>query len=160
MRWCWQFTVSNESLLLAVTAGECRFMLPLPQLITHHKSTLSWLCVLRQTATIRFYRGGRHAGGSCCQEAVWSFEITFPFEWLNPPTPPPLLCRMPSCPAVFKMPLWTFRVTGSTDVSDCSCGPFSLMRCLPPIIIQLGAEHRETEGGRAGRGGDEAERGL
>lgn len=35
-------------------------------------------------------------------------------------------------------------------VSDCSCGPFSLMRCLPPVIIQLGAE-RETEGERAER---------
>lgn len=62
---------------------------------------------------------------------------------------PPLTACVGSLHAVFKMSLWASRVTGSTErhVSDCSCGPFSLMRCLPPIIIQLGAEQRETERG-------------
>lgn len=44
-------------------------------------------------------------------------------------------------------------------VSDCSCGPFNLMRCLPPIIIQLGAEG-EGEGEGEGRAGGGRERML
>lgn len=135
----------SKCLLLAVTTGECRFMLLFWLLTINLLFMAVCECVCSQSFEIE--RDSRYIDDTVNVDLVlwihfvhsW-FEITFPLNALLHHLPTSrvgsflvLLCS--KC-------LWVFTVPGSTEynVSDCSCGPFNLMRCLPPIIIQLGAE--------------------
>lgn len=123
-------------------------------LITHYKSAIHGCVWMRVFSALRDKEREKESNKKVFKHLqtmhrmqfghIW-FERTFP---LNDSTNP-LSTYCVGSLLVLLCSEFLCERTGSVEyhVSDCSCGPFNLMRCLPPIIIQLGAEQREMEGG-------------